>query len=684
MQRITTTIRKLYLLKLGVSVSVVLILSAQFIPVTSLWSLNQLQFLPDWTRHLSVVGALTAITLVFMPIGVRRTEQISLSLDNFLFSSGRKRQVILALVCGAFFLALRVDIHLLGDGYTVLSILSRGETYILQWTEPGAILAIRAVQTILGGFTEQTARLAFQIVSVFSGIVTIYNLQRIIVQLFQHTAARIFALVTFLGSGVLLLFMGYVEHYLLLWAAASVFFNLSIKTLRGDGHSLAVIVSFAVTCFMHLQALYFAPAVLYLLWEKISATRLRESLHRFRFHLLIGAALIGLAVLFWGYYTFLEFEAMFLPPFEGRPASPDYAVFSAKHLLDIFNEVLTILPGALVIATLLMVQHTRRPVDSILRFLLVASSGSLLFLLLIDPVLGMARDWDLFSLTLLPLSLTGLYLLRNNAKDQFVKILPSYIVISVLISGSNIAVNSSTVMAENRFRSLLGYYGAKERGGWVIFSNYLEKKGEVNRARMFINEMREQFPEDRSLRLFYRHLETGKFSKALTLAKDMAQSDPFRSDFLQALGNAFGKTGGLDSAKYYYEQAIKLRPYYSMLRNEYGQILIKSGEFSSALDALKRANSLNPGESAIWEGIGLTYQRLGFIDSTLLIADTLFQYDEHSPGGHLLKMIAALSKGDRETASYNFIDFKKYGSGRSDYNRILEYYGNLEQPVSGK
>lgn len=669
---------------LGVLVTVGLILTAQFIPVSSLWSLNQFQYLPDWTRYLSVAGALTAILLILRPIGAHRIEQISVMLDHFLFTSGRKGQLILALVCGVMFYALRVDIHLLGDGYTLLSILSRGETYILQWTEPGSILVIRAVQKTLGGYTEQTARLAFQIVSVVSGMVTIYNLQRIIGQLFQHASLRTFALVTFLGSGAMLLFLGYVEHYLLLWAATSIFFNLSIRTLRGGAHMAAVIVSFAIACFMHLQALYFAPAVLYLLYERISATKLRDALHRYRYHLLVGASLFGLGILVWGYNTFLEFEVMFLPQFVGRPASPDYAVFSVKHLLDIFNEVLTILPGALVIAALVFVQPTRRPVDNILRFFLVASSGSLLFLFLIDPVLGMARDWDLFSLTILAPALAALCLLRHNSKQQLAKALPGYIILTVLISGSNIAVNSSAVMAESRFHSLLEYYGAKERGGWVIFSNYFEKKGDFVQSREIINELNEQFPEDRSLRLFYRYLDTGHYGKALAEARNMVKRDPFRGDMLQALGNAYGKTGELDSAKFYYEQALKLRPHHSMLRNEYGQLLIKRGEFERALDALKKANSLNPDESAIWEGIGLAYQRLGFIDSTLTIADTLFHYDEHSPGGHLLRMVAALNTGNREAASYHFNEYKKYGSRRSDYRKILEYYGNLNQTAPGK
>ena len=131
-QRITATIGETGLLKLGVLITVGLVLSAQFMPVSSLWSLNQYQYMPVWTRFLSVAGSLTAILLIFRPIDTHRIEQISVTLDHFLFTSGRKSQVILALVCGAGFYALKVDLHLLGDGYTVLSILSRGETYIVQ------------------------------------------------------------------------------------------------------------------------------------------------------------------------------------------------------------------------------------------------------------------------------------------------------------------------------------------------------------------------------------------------------------------------------------------------------------------------------------------------------------------------------------------------------------------------
>jgi len=77
------------------------------------------------------------------------------------------------------------------------------------------------------------------------------------------------------------------------------------------------------------------------------------------------------------------------------------------------------------------------------------------------------------------------------------------------------------------------------------------------------------------------------------------------------------------------------------------------------------------------EGMGLAFYKLNKFDSTLLVADSLFARDRNSPGGHLLKMVIALQSGDRKNAKSHFAEYKKYGSNRSDYRNILEYYGTM-------
>ncbi|MEW5994605.1 MAG: hypothetical protein AB1744_09435, partial [Candidatus Zixiibacteriota bacterium] len=127
----------------------------------------------------------------------------------------------------------------------------------------------------------------------------------------------------------------------------------------------------------------------------------------------------------------------------------------------------------------------------------------------------------------------------------------------------------------------------------------------------------------------------------------------------------------------YYRKAVNLNPYNPMLLNELGQLYIYWQKYSEAVRVLKRAHAQALEKTAITESLALAYIYQVHYDSALALADTLFMSDVNSPGGHLIYVVVALRQGNRHTAKHHFQEYLKYGSHRSDYSDMREYYSYL-------
>ncbi|HWR83718.1 MAG TPA: tetratricopeptide repeat protein [Candidatus Deferrimicrobium sp.] len=651
---------------------------ASFYPLQSMWGINHLAFLPDTFKYVFWAVAAIVMTLLIPPLSRPRLESALDGVAHFIWDRGIWPRLLIAGVFTAAFIFFKTETHFLGDGYGWLSILGSGEGYYHKWTEPGSIWLVRKLQALLGGYTPETALGAFRIVSFASGGLFVFAGLGILQRLCCSTEVRLLGVVSLLGSGGILLFLGYVEFYHLLWAATSVFIYVSLRCLQ-DGRGLGwVFLAFFVSALMHMQAIYFIGGFMFLVFHRRLST---EGILRRRSVWLMGLAALGLsgtALFGWLYSTRLEVETTFLPLFSGRPKSPDYAAFSPKHLLDILNLALVMWPGAVMLLSLAPRKSGKPAVDSTALFLGLLSCGSVAFLFFVNPTLGMARDWDLMSLTLLPPFLLFLRLLDRRGLFVRWPIAGAYVLVVLFMSCCYLTVSTREQPSVSRFHSLLRYYGPMSRGGWATLAYYFRDRGDERRYQRIAAEMDDLYPEYRELKHIYALLETGEYREALLIAERLVEANPYEPDFLQVAGNVYGKLGRFDLAERFYEQAVKLKPHH-MILNEYGQLMMKQQKHDQALRLLKRARRLAPHVTAVAEGVGLACFHLGHLDSTSAMADTLFMQDEHSPGGHLLEMVIAISRNDKAKARFHFEQYVRYGSHRSDYKSIREYYSYLAQ-----
>lgn len=658
---------------IGLYATLALFGAASYFKWYSMWGINHLAFLPSgwWVVYWFTVAAITALALLREP--TPRLDRILNAIAKFIFDSGVWPMV--AFVAGGIglFWALRQPTHFLGDGYTLLAGLGRGDAFIVKWTEPGSVWLIRLMQTIWGDYTRETSRMAFQLLSVASGAVVLANLIWIVRNIAASFTVRVFGLASLMLSGSLVLWCGYVEFYPVLWACALTCISLCFRYLRTGRGLILMLLSIGLTCFVHLQALFFLPGLTYAViqrewWQK----RGYEPDPRWLAGVAIGGVIV-IAAFLWLVATRIEFEAMFLPFFTGRPRSPEYAIFSVKHLADIGNQILIVVPAVLVGFGLLIDRKQISSVRTETTVVALWALGALIFLFAVDPVIGLGRDWDLMSLTILPIGL--LLTVRLSVVGKIpANLITGTIVLALLVAGSFVAVNASRDPSEARFHELLRYYGTKNRSGWVIFANYFRERGDSTTAVQIQREMTSMFPEDAKLTATYRLLERGRSDRALELARELVRSDPFRGDYYQVLGNAHGKLGHLDSAEANYQIAIRLIPYSPMLKNEYGQVLLNAGRYTDAVEVFRGIRNYDRSITQVAEGLALAYYQLGHDDSALAVADTLFSADPNSPGGHLIYIIVNLRHGNTVEARRHYEAYLVSGKARSDYEGIRERY----------
>jgi Tfp pilus assembly protein PilF len=116
------------------------------------------------------------------------------------------------------------------------------------------------------------------------------------------------------------------------------------------------------------------------------------------------------------------------------------------------------------------------------------------------------------------------------------------------------------------------------------------------------------------------HLETGRayllegnYNAAISELSTAASLDPKLTEAHNLLGVAYDKKGFGDRAKESFERAVKMEEDADTLNN-LGFSFYQNGNYRAAVDRLKRAAKLAPGDERILNNLGLAYCRLGKID----------------------------------------------------------------------
>ncbi len=634
------------------------------------WSLNHLRYLsPDWNYFVLTTLFLACLLSILPHQAFSSIAEWGnwKSLPAFVQIAGP------VLLLGSLAYLLPVRTYFMGDGYQLLSHFSADSTPPLKWTETGSILIVRGFQSVLGAIDEHSAILAFRIISIGCGIfyfVMSYFLAKAISDAKRTQWMTALFLYT---TGALALFLGYVEFYPLTWAIGAVILYLSIRAIK-FGHSIfPALVAMGLGITVHLQMLTFILGLAFLIGYVSYGEKWSTHLRR-RWPLYVGGIFVLAIVASIILRQRLEFVLVFLPFISGRPDSPEYAVFSAQHLLDLLNLVILVAPG---LAVILFVPRRRMGDEkerSVSLYLAATALGTGLFALLIDPAFGIAIDWDLMSFALLSLTLLVIQTRDFDACKDWPRIPILVCVLSVTSTVLFAAVLSNTSAGEKRFADLLDYYGKKSRSGWAILTDYYLKTGNEGSARTVRTRFLQIFPEDKLLWEARIDIEHRRYDEAVRKANQLLRLDPLRADVHQLAAEAYGDLAKYDLSLAHYDTIIALRPYDSRLKNDMGLVLIEAGQFEIAIHTLTQVWENDRNIFTAGEGLALAHIRKGEPASAEAVANDLEREGDEA-GAHLIRMVVCVTRGDMIQGQTHFDRFKSLGKERSDYRNILEYYG---------
>jgi Flp pilus assembly protein TadD len=679
-----------FYLTFGILAGLVLI---RFLPLAVgtkwLWGVGYLTLLPIgyWVGY-SLLGGL-ALALPFLPRAELWGETVAGWFDETFFKSKSKylHRVFVLLLFGVGFVVFRMPTHFLGDGYTFLSNVGSGIGRWIKWSEGGALVVTMWVQRLIGSGDIPSALLAFQIVSIISGLVTIWFYFLIAERISIDPFKRLLTFTLMVISSSSLLFFGYVESYPILWGPVAGFLYFSLTyALVGKGLS-GGLVCLLIAVGLHLQAVMLFPAVLFLLLSRGKG----ELIYR-RFKPLIWAglalAIMAGSVLFFREYTSnLFFENIFLRPFSGKPISPGYAIFSISHLSDILNLFILVVPMGVLLIALTLQQNRQATSRKSSAYLGILAIGSLLFLIVVDPSLSMPRDWDLFALCLLSPGLWLLNLLPESATFELKRISLSILIIAILSVAPFLIVNLDTHRSVAEIEQIADNNPDKSLGTMSILSTYFNMIGDKKAGDSIGTRMAVTYPEFYQWRSAFKLLESGKREEAFRMFSSV-RPDRFSKDFHSFLAAYYLRVERPDSALVHAKLAVQLQPYVDVNYAPLAYAYTLTGETEKALEALRQGYALNDRNRELIMSLALIHYLGGRFDSTLFYAERHHAVDDADPIYHYLAAKGYYGLKNRQAALEHAQLYFQLGSKFSNYrdnmSELLQLLPEFRNAEAGK
>ena len=598
---------------------------ASFIPGRRLWGLNHLAFYPAYVR----VIALAAMGLAFLPRTARCITSALMAAVRFLRRRHAVRRIAVpaaAAVSVGIFWLLRSSTLLLGDGRLVATNFEHASSpdYAVIVSSPRAIILYEAfakgtaliyyyaarISVWVSGGTPVTG---IQLVNCLLGGVFVFLLLRMVLKRQSGGILTVWTVFVILTSGAAELFFGYVENYTPLIFFGSLYVVSGLDYIqKGGGRRIAVVLVFLLLAvFMHVQGILLAPSfLLLLLWRWRPCGRAGRLDFAYILSGLVAAGALSFA-LFTGY------GKHFLPALANEET---YGVLSPAHLADIANELILLLPMALVTVGFVLAAGRRRTgraaageekdEDSarrhglMQRFLLVILFPCLLFLMVFKPDLGMARDWDLFAMTalgLIPLSLfAARRVLGPSVRPEVERLTAPGVVMSTVLVLAWVGINASPDRSARRFEAILGYDLTRAPYAYEVLAQHYRNRGDMDGAIAAI---------DKGVSLTYNtrltalaadlYEESGDNEEAIRLRVGVLARQPDYEGARRDLVLLLRKLKRYDELLEVSREGTRYHPQNPVYHYFYGMALLVLGDVEEGVDELLTCRRLGPADDVI-------------------------------------------------------------------------------------
>jgi tetratricopeptide (TPR) repeat protein len=587
---------------------------ASFFPHGRIWGINL------WAYFSPITGVIAGVLvlLVFLPTV---NSALRGMIRSILSSSARILKppggqnikvkwmwyLIFSLPFFLLFWGLRDRTHLLGDGAQILSHLNSGELSV-KWSEPlEVILHLQAFQ-LAGKLAHPDAATLYAILSCLAGVVMLFFIGLLADFWGEHRTEKIFIYLILLGMGSIQLFFGYAEHYSFSYLFVFIFILSSWGYLEGKVHWFFPLFVFVLAASSHLSSLILFPSLLFLFSDK------RKNMPGLTArNLLLGG--LGLLFLVLGVFFYRKFgwtkPPFFVPFTQDRYLAPGYLLFSPSHLIDFLNQQLLVSPVGLAMILALSIGGVFSSLaqDKTFRFLLLVSISQLVFNFVVDPALGAARDWDMFSQASLGYTCLGLwvFLHRFRGKSNF-GYLSLILVLTTLYSTFPwVAVNSGTNSSITRFQNLLDLDPKRSANGHFILIKYFEGQGMKEEAEKENKKYGQFFPEVILMLQATELLEQGKPDEAEPLLVKAEGITPKMPQIHNILGQIYLDRREFSLAEGELKRAVQLGSFMPGPYVNLADIYISRQEYDQAQEMCQRAIRLNSEYPQVYTNLANIY-----------------------------------------------------------------------------
>jgi len=588
-----------------------------FLPVEFFWGVDQWNYL-----HFSIILFLLVIGLLFCIYpSFKNLESGDIEINFF---SRKKFYAIVPLVSMIPFWFLRVKVYFLGDGYLRLRELESGIIYRIQ--EPLETYTHSLFYNFLNRYFNVNVELSWILLSVLCGGLFVFIAMLIAEQMGKTNLQKVFILSGLLTMGTIQLFFGYIETYSMTAVLILTTFYFGLKSFDNNKFGYLSFATYAFAVCFHPSSIIFFPAMIYLYIMLLREKEYPEQKIIFTSLLIILCVLPVLITITIFYLGDLALRDLLAPFFgvsrklpllsKGLTDNIAYTIFSPDHIIDIFNEYLLIAPMFIfIIFYWLFNPKSIKNLFSykFFNFLFLASISGLVFMSILNPEIGASRDWDLFSITAIPITLGSLFYIiqqfENKLKNVSIIIIGCCLLHTVpwilLNVNESDALNRFIKLAHSRtwskfaqsyaYDELRHFYGKKKD-----FEKSLEwalKAYEVNKNNNRLAENVAAIYNNNGLDL----IKEEKYTEAEQVLLNAYKYYPKGHAVLINLGTLYHGKKDPDKASYYFQKAATLYPNNISALKGLAVAMISQRNISRADSIINRVISTNTDENILFE-----------------------------------------------------------------------------------
>jgi tetratricopeptide (TPR) repeat protein len=584
-----------------------------------LWGINHLAFYPTPVR----VGAIVLMALAFVPPLARGLYAGIQRVAVRLSGGGNRSTLVIAIISLAsvfLFYELRAAAHLLGDGQLIV----RSFEVSYQGNETvrmSSVVSILTTEHIAPGmmllyyWTVKTAVVVFKqsvadamvILPCVLGGAFVFFLLRLVRDAPVSAALKAWLLVLGLFTTSLQLYFGYVENYSAILLFLAMYVTAGFLVMHRRAGLWLPIALLALSFYTHIQSLVMAPSLLYLVAWRVAGRR-NGAVSRYSVVvivvLIVAAALVGRA---------LEIPGDFYLPLTADDES--YGIVSPGHLLDMINEILMLIPIVLFALAAWRTASAAQAAEGSegewfaqpteWRFVSLVLVACLVYMVFFKPEIGMARDWDLFTMTTvgtvpLVLLIVNRYLTRARPSPVTAALVSApAMVMTAVLAVSWVGVNASPDRTTERYESILAYDQTHVGYAYENLATFYHSRGELSKA---IGAMETGARVSGNPRVYARlaelYEENGDVDTAIALLDDKVKQHPSHTKVRKKLVDLLEKARRWEEMVEVAREGAKRHPNEAVFYFAMGEGLLRTGKVDEGLDAFRMCLTMDPPEGA--------------------------------------------------------------------------------------